>query len=61
MKAILLSLFTLLCLYCFSQKEAPKHLIHFKQTTPSSPGAIPYGANPKAGHYVYFHSGKKVQ
>jgi len=51
-KTILFSLFTFLCFQSFSQAQTPKHLIHFMQKTPSSANAIPYGANPKAGHYV---------
>jgi pimeloyl-ACP methyl ester carboxylesterase len=52
MKAILFSLFTFLSLQAFSQTKAPGHLVHFMQKTPSPANAIPYGANPKAGHYV---------
>lgn len=41
MKKILLSMFTLLCLNAFSQKE-----------TSASVNQVPYGNNSKAGHYV---------
>jgi pimeloyl-ACP methyl ester carboxylesterase len=52
MKSTLLSLFTFLCLYTYSQQQIPKHLKSFMQPTPSPDNEIPYGANPKAGHYV---------
>src|SRR6476620_3714226 len=52
MKAILLSLLTLLCLHTYSQQKTLKHLKSFMQTSPSPANEIPYGANPKAGHYV---------
>lgn len=52
MKTILLSLVMLLGLYTYSQQQMPKHLRSFMQTSPSPANEIPYGANPKAGHYV---------
>jgi len=52
MKTILVSLFTLLLLQVHSQEQTPKQLRSFLQTAPSPPNAIPYGANPKAGHYA---------
>ena len=52
MKTILFSVLTLLCVYTFGQKQAPKQLIHFMQQTPLPASEIPYGANPKAGHYA---------
>ena len=52
MKTILFSVLTFLCVHTFSQKQAPKQLIHFMQQTPLPANEIPYGANPKAGHYV---------
>jgi len=45
-------LFTLWSTHSFSQQHAPKQLRHFMQAAPSPATAIPYGANPKAGHYV---------
>src|SRR6478672_4614022 len=52
MKALFFSLASLLYLTAFSQQQAPIHLHHFMQKTPSSANEIPYGANPKAGHYA---------
>ncbi|MFV7234622.1 alpha/beta fold hydrolase [Flavobacterium sp. ZB4R12] len=38
---------------CFdSQAQTPIHLKHFFQTKPSPANEVPYGANPKAGHYA---------
>jgi pimeloyl-ACP methyl ester carboxylesterase len=39
-------------LHSYSQQQTPKHLRSFMQTSPSPANEIPYGANPKAGHYV---------
>ena len=52
MKTILIALFATICLQAFSQKAAPKHLIHFMQQAPLPANEIPFGANPKAGRYV---------
>ncbi|GAA4443423.1 alpha/beta hydrolase [Pontibacter saemangeumensis] len=38
--------------WAVSQAQTPKRLMHFMQQTPSPAHAIPYGDNPKAGHYV---------
>jgi pimeloyl-ACP methyl ester carboxylesterase len=43
----LLSVFTL---SAYSQQQRPEQLKHFMQALPAS--TTPYGANPKAGHYV---------
>ena len=47
---LIVLLLTLLSLY--SSAQAPKKLMHFMQSDPSPEGAIPYGNNPKAGHYL---------
>jgi pimeloyl-ACP methyl ester carboxylesterase len=52
MRYILFSLLTLLFLNSYSQKQAPRQLRHFMQAAPSPANAIPYGANPKTGHYI---------
>ena len=52
MKSLLLSVLTLLYLHTYSQQQTPKRLRHFMQVSPSPSTEIPYGANPKAGHYV---------
>ena len=52
MKSVLLSLFTFLFLHSYSQQQSSKQLRHFMQATPTPVNAIPYGNNPKAGHYV---------
>lgn len=52
MKAIILSILTFLCLNAYSQQQAPKQLRHFMQAAPTPKNAVPYGANPKAGHYI---------
>lgn len=36
----------------FGQQSLPAGMRHFMQATPSPANAIPYGNNPKAGHYV---------
>ena len=52
MKTILATLFTILYSYSFCQTKAPVSLIHFMQKQPLPVTEIPYGANPKANHYV---------
>jgi pimeloyl-ACP methyl ester carboxylesterase len=52
MKTIFFSLATFLFLTAFSQQQTPIRLRHFMQIAPSSAKEIPYGANPKAGHYA---------
>lgn len=52
MKTLLFSLLIFFYLPSFSQEESPSLLRYFMQSTSSSPDAIPYGANSKAGHYV---------
>jgi pimeloyl-ACP methyl ester carboxylesterase len=52
MKTILFSLLSFLSLFTYGQKQTPKHLRSFMQTASSPANVIPYGANPKAGHYV---------
>jgi pimeloyl-ACP methyl ester carboxylesterase len=52
MKSVFFSLVTLIILTVSSQAQAPKKLRHFMQAAPTPAGAIPYGANPKAGRYV---------
>lgn len=52
MKTYFVLLFALLNLAAFSQPEAPKPLRYFMQEAPSPLGAIPYGANQKAGRYA---------
>ncbi|RYF37996.1 MAG: alpha/beta hydrolase, partial [Chitinophagaceae bacterium] len=52
MKSVFFSLFTLFMLTVSSQAQAPTKLRHFMQAAPTPAGAIPYGANPKAGRYV---------
>lgn len=37
----------------FSQTQAPKQLRHFLQAQPTPANAIPYGNNPKAGHFLH--------
>src|SRR5688500_7805705 len=52
MKNFLFSLFALLFLHSYSQAQTPTQLRRFMQSAPSPVGAIPYGANPKAGQYA---------
>jgi pimeloyl-ACP methyl ester carboxylesterase len=51
-KAILLFLLTIMALPSFCQAQAPKTLRYFMQAGPTPGKAIPYGNNPKAGHYL---------
>ncbi|RZL13019.1 MAG: alpha/beta hydrolase [Hymenobacter sp.] len=48
----LLFLFLLLTTTAFGQQRSTKPLRAFMQATPSPKGAVQYGNNPKAGHYV---------
>ncbi|MGI4734188.1 MAG: alpha/beta fold hydrolase [Janthinobacterium lividum] len=48
----LLFLFLLLTTAAFGQQRSAKPLRAFMQATPSPKGAVQYGNNPKAGHYV---------
>jgi pimeloyl-ACP methyl ester carboxylesterase len=50
--ATILSILTFLYLNAYSQQQAPKQLRHFMQAAPTPKNAVPYGANPKAGHYI---------
>jgi Flp pilus assembly protein protease CpaA len=52
MKSAIYSIFLFLALQTYSQEQAPKQLNHFMQKLPSPADAIPYGANPNAGHYA---------
>lgn len=52
MKRILLFLIAFQFAWIAVQAQTPKRLIHFMQQTPTPAHAIPYGNNPKAGHYV---------
>ncbi|WP_224994724.1 alpha/beta fold hydrolase [Cesiribacter sp. SM1] len=52
MKRILLFLIAFQFAWIAGQAQTPKRLIHFMQQTPTPAHAIPYGNNPKAGHYV---------
>ena len=51
-KVRLLLVLLLVANAAFSQAQAPKQLRHFLQAAPTPANAIPYGNNPKAGHYV---------
>jgi len=51
-KAILFLLLILFALPDYSQAQAPKSLKYFTQAGPMPANAIPYGNNPKAGHYL---------
>lgn len=52
MKRILFLLIVFQFTWAAGQAQTPKRLIHFMQQTPTPAHAIPYGNNPKAGHYV---------
>ncbi|GAB3538140.1 alpha/beta fold hydrolase [Pontibacter brevis] len=52
MKHILFFLLVFSLAFVGSQAQTPKRLIHFMQKAPSPAHAIPYGNNPRAGHYV---------
>lgn len=52
MKRLLVFVLTLLIIRSFSQELPGKTLRHFMQSAPSAENAIPYGNNPKSGHYV---------
>jgi pimeloyl-ACP methyl ester carboxylesterase len=53
MKTFILSLFALFVVHTtYSQVQKPVKLRGFLQVAPSRDNAIPYGANPKAGHYA---------
>ncbi|MBL7738752.1 MAG: alpha/beta hydrolase [Chitinophagaceae bacterium] len=52
MKALLLSLLTLLFLDTYGQQQTIKPLRHFMQAGPSPANETQYGNNPKAGHYA---------
>ena len=51
-KPALLFLLAFLASLPFSQAQAPKQLRSFMQSEPSPATAVPYGNNPKAGHYL---------
>ncbi|MDB5263793.1 MAG: alpha/beta hydrolase [Adhaeribacter sp.] len=51
-KAILFFLLLLFALPGFCQAQAPQNLKYFMQAGPTPANAIPYGNNPKAGHYL---------
>ena len=51
-KVMLLILSAFLFFSTFTQAQSDNRLRHFSQTTPSPENTIPYGNNPKAGHYV---------
>lgn len=52
MKRTLFFLIAFTFAWAVSQAQTPKRLMHFMQQTPSPAHAIPYGDNPKTGHYV---------
>jgi pimeloyl-ACP methyl ester carboxylesterase len=52
MKTILFAVLIFLCECTLGQQQAPKQLRHFMQQAPLPANKIPYGANPKAGHYI---------
>lgn len=52
MKSIVFFMLSVFALSAYSQEQPTKALLHFMQAAPSSANAIPYGANPKAGHYI---------
>jgi pimeloyl-ACP methyl ester carboxylesterase len=52
MKTILFAVLIFFCEYTLGQQQAPKQLRHFMQQAPLPANEIPYGANPKAGHYI---------
>jgi pimeloyl-ACP methyl ester carboxylesterase len=52
MKTILFSITIIFCLQGFGQVATPQSLRHFMQAGLSPVDQIPYGNNPKAGHYV---------
>jgi len=51
-KASIFLMFILFALPDYSQAQAPQPLRYFMQAGPTPANAIPYGNNPKAGHYI---------
>lgn len=50
---IILSFFlTIICLHSFGQPGSSRELRYFMQSADLPSSKVPYGANPKAGHYV---------
>lgn len=52
MKNLLFSLLTLLFVQAYGQVQSSQNLRYFMQASPLPATAIPYGNNPKAGHFV---------
>src|SRR4051812_6602052 len=52
MKPLFFILLTFVSLNIYSQQKPSRQLRSFMQTAPSPANETPYGANPKAGHYV---------
>src|SRR5688572_23400591 len=52
MKTMLFVMAALIFIFTNSEAQNSNRLIHFMQQKPSPATAVPYGANPKAGHYV---------